>query len=196
MHNQKNTQNIYPLIVISTLMMVLLYSCSPKKKATAPLPAGCDTLRIGNTKLSQANGATWRCVNEAFIDRVADKYTISYIIKEQADRLDMRKEPFQNIHDTTRIDTIYHFSGTRDSIKFYKGRNKSFLIDLVLTGAQLGLTRCIRPGMSKALFLKIFGIPEDTGNTIHITNQDETLVFIFHFDGDVLRRIESEIYFG
>ncbi|MBS3807734.1 MAG: hypothetical protein KGY60_09545 [Bacteroidales bacterium] len=178
------------------LTFVLLLSCNPQKKALRNMMEGCDTLELSTTKSPGASGDKPLYTSDALINKAAEAFTISSLQENHSSLLSLRKEPFQNIHDTSRIDTIYHFSGKRDSIKFYRSQEKDLMIYLSIADPKLDLHRCVRPGMSKDAFLDLFDINPPVGDTIRIANPDQTLIFIFYFQQDKLQRIRSDIYFG
>jgi len=121
--------------------------------------------------------------------------SIRSLQQNHGDLLALSREPFQNIHDTTRLDTIYRFTGTKDTVKFYRSHQKDLLIYLNITNPRLSLTRCIRPGLPKSTFLRIFGITPPTENEIRIPNREGALIFIFYLSKEKLQRIKSDIYF-
>ncbi|MGM0529742.1 MAG: hypothetical protein ACQER7_00145 [Bacteroidota bacterium] len=132
---------------------------------------------------------------DSFTNKAAEAFTIQSLRENHSKMLSLRKEPFRNIHDTSRIDTIYHYSGKRDTIKFYRSREKDLMIYLQLISPELALDSCVYPGMNKETFLSIFGINRPVGNTIQLANSDGTLRFIFYFRDDELERIKSDFYF-
>ena len=176
--------------------MLLLFSCNPKKKITENLYRDCDTTRINANRGAALSGqpATW--TSDEFIRQAPQELSIQSLQQNHANWLSLKKEPFQNIHDTSRIDTIYHFTAENDTVKFYRSRQKDLLIHLDITNPRLSLTRCIRPGLPKTTFLKIFGINPPIENKIRIRNHEGTLIFIFYFQKGKLQRIQSDIYFG
>ena len=158
--------------------------------------AGCDTVAMAAQKSPRYSGKAAIYHSEQFVNQAAEAFTIGSLQKKHMQMLSLRKEPFRNIHDTTRIDTIYHFSGERDSIKFYRSREKDLMIYVSIADPELALHRCVRPGMSKDTFLDIFGITPPVGKIIKIANRDQTLIFIFYFRENKLLRMRSDIYFG
>ena len=174
----------------------LIFACNSQKKARENPFSYCDTVRIDTRMLSDDSGMADQYVSDSFINMASEVYTINNLREDYSRLLSMKRVPFRNVHDTTQVDTIYHFTGKRDSIKFYRSRSKAFMILLDVSSPELGLDRCIRPGMSKKTFLSIFQIPGSTSDTIRISNRDGTLIFIFYFRDNTLKRIESDIYFG
>ena len=190
-------QKFYTNILIVT--MVVIFGCNTKKDATDVTKTSnntCDTIKIETRYSARLTEDVPTYVTDSFINKAVEAFTIDTLQKNLSEILPLKKEPFRNIHDTVRIDTIFHFSGARDTIKFYKSREKNFMIYLYLTSPEMALDSCVHPGMSKASFQSIFGINRPVGNTIQIANSDGTLRFIFYFRDDVLKRIESDFYFG
>lgn len=184
------------LFLLPFSLLLLLFSCNPKKKITKNLYKECDTTRINAHRSTAPSGKTATWISNEFIRKAPQKLSIRWLQQNHADWLSLKKEPFQNIHDTSRIDTIYHFTAENDTVRFYRSRPKDLLIHLDVTNPRLSLTRCIRPGLPKTTFMKIFGITPPTKNKIRIRNREGTLIFIFYFQKGKLQRIQSDIYFG
>jgi len=178
------------------LTIILISSCNPQKKAMQKMMQGCDTLNLATQKYPGTSGKVPLYISGQLANQAAEAFTITSVRNNHGPLFSLHKEPYKNIHDTTRIDTIYHFSGKRDSIKFYRTREKDLMIYFSIADPQLALHRCVRPGMSREIFLEIFGIRQPVGDTIKISNPDQTLIFIFYFREDKLHRIRSDIYFG
>ena len=185
-----------PLSWLFLLTLVLMLSCNPHKKALRKMMEGCDTVELATRKVPGASGDIPFYTSDSFANQAADAFTISSLQENHSRLLSLQKEPFQNIHDNSRIDTIYHFSGRKDSIKFYRSQEKDLMIYFSIADPKLDLHRCVRPGISKKAFLDLFGITPPVGDIIKIANPDQTLIFIFHFKEDKLQRIRSDIYFG
>ena len=177
-------------------IIIVAFACNSKRKATEEAAAFCDTMQIETRIMEDDPGEHPQFISDRFINDAADAYTIQNLREKHSDLLSLKKEPFKNMHDTSRVDTIYHFIGARDSIKFYRSKEKAFMIYLDVSSPELGINRCIRPGLSKERFRTIFQLPQATGNVVRISNVDGTLVFIFYFRDNQLKRIESDIYFG
>ena len=183
------------LIHILLITMVILVGCNLKKEATKISDEACDTLKIETRYSQKLTKETPVFIADSFANKAADAFTMQSLRKNRPEMLPLRKEPFSNIHNSSRIDTIYHFSGSRDTIKFYRSREKDFMIYFHLTSPELYLDSCVHPGMSKATFRSIFGINRPVGNTIQLANSDGTLRYIFYFRDDALARIKSDFYF-
>ena len=181
---------------ILMIIIITALGCHTKKNTTENLNRVCDTLRIATRydKMSREGIPTF--ITDSFTSQAAETFSIESLRKDHSELLPLRKEPFRNIHDTTVIDTIYHFSGARDTITFYSSRRKNFMIYLHLTSPELVLGSCIRPGMSRETFRSVFGISKPFEDAVQLANSDGTLRFIFYFEGDVLKSIKSDIYFG
>ena len=186
----KNVFLLFPVCII------LLSSCNPKKRALQKMMVGCDTVQIHTRAIPDHEGHHSTYIAEDFANKACDAFSVKSVKKNHSELLSLHKEPFQNIHDTTRIDTIYHFSGEKDSIKFYRSREKDLMVFVSLASPEFALHQCVRPGMHKETFLNIFAIAPPVGDTIKIVNSDQTLIFIFYFRDNKLHRIRSDIYFG
>lgn len=186
-------KNIFLLFLVC---MILLLSCNPKKRALQKMMAGCDTVQINTMKTPDNEGHHLTYIAKDFVNEAAEAFSVKSVKNNHSELLSLHKEPFQNVHDTSRIDTIYHFSGKKDSIKFYRSKEKDLMVYLSLASPELALHRCVRPGMDKETFLNIFGIAPPVGETIKVANTDQTVIFIFYFRENKLHRIKSDIYFG
>lgn len=187
-------KHLLPNILL--VLMVVILGCNTQKNATQNTSETCDTIRIETRYAQNLTEEMPTFITDSFTNMASEAFTIASIQKNHSKMLSLKKEPFRNIHDHSRIDTIYHFSGKKDTIKFYRSRRKVFMIYLNITSPELVLDSCIRPGITKQTFQSVFGITRPVGSTIQIANSDGTLRFIFYFQDDVLQRIESDFYFG
>ena len=185
-----------PLPYILLVIMIAALGCHTKKNTTESLSKACDTMKIATRYAEMSREGIPTFITDSFTSRAAETFTIESLKKRHSELLPLEKEPFRNIHDTTVIDTIYRFSGARDTITFYSSRKKNFMIYLHLTSSELVLGSCICPGMTRETFRSVFGISKPFGDIVQLANSDGTLRFIFHFDGNILKSIKSDIYFG
>ncbi|MFP4620278.1 MAG: hypothetical protein ACLFM7_03140 [Bacteroidales bacterium] len=189
------SEKVFPGVLLF-LVIILQIGCSSKKNATHTSEEACDTIRIEASYSQRLTKELPTFISDTFTNKAVETFTIESLQKKHSKMLPLKKEPFRNIHDSSKIDTIYHFSGKKDTIKFYCTHEKNFMIYLHLVSPELSLNPCIRPGISKTRFKSFFGISRPVGDTIQIANSDGTLRFIFYFTGDLLKQIESDFYFG
>ncbi len=187
-------KNLIPHILL--LLMIAAWGCHTKKNTTESISKACDTMKIATRYAEMSRKGIPTFITDSFTNRAVESFTIESLQENHSELVPLKKEPFRNIHDTTVIDTIYRFSGSRDTITFYSSRKKNFMIYLHLTSSELVLDSCIRPGMTRKTFRSVFGISKPFGDIVQLANSDGTLRFIFYFEGDILKSIISDIYFG
>lgn len=69
---------------------------------------------------------------------------------------EVKKEPFQNRHNDSQVDTIVTLIKQRDTLYLYKLPTRQFLYAMSINSNRIRLERNIRLGMSKNEFYKAF----------------------------------------
>ena len=105
------------------------------------------------------------------------------------------KETIVNRQDSSVIDTIYNYSHKNNIIKIYKSFYSGDLLLLFdVMDSNFEINSNIKPGISKAEFIKKFNIQSLQKDTVDIGNIERTDVIRFYFKHDILRRIYYEPY--
>ncbi len=132
--------------------------------------------------------------SENFASDALNNYTVSIISNEYLGILSLSKEPVINKHDSSIIDTIYTFSNPKNKIQFYRTKENDFIITFDVTDSTFKLTANIKPGMTKDVFLRKFQITELINDKIQIANSEGSMRFMFYFENNRLKRINSYLY--
>jgi hypothetical protein len=99
-----------------------------------------------------------------------------------------------NKYNSSVIDTIYTFSNNENKILIYRAKQNDFIFIFDVTDSKLKLTGNIKPGMTKDLFSQKFHITEKINNKVQIANSQGTVRFMFYFENNMLKRINSFLY--
>lgn len=114
-------------------------------------------------------------------------------------RFDIEKKPFQNLHDSTRTDTLMIVRFGPSAIEYYKvqSNNSGFVLEANIRSGDIELKKGIRIGMTRKQFFSLFeeldGKPDLKSviiSTMEGLNQTE-----FLFAGDTLSAVKYQSYF-
>jgi hypothetical protein len=136
--------------------------------------------------------ASFEC--EDFVSDALNNYTIESINQTYLGILNCTKESVVNRHDSAVVDTMYTFSNPGNQIQIYRAVENEFIFTFDVTNPNFTLPGNIRPGMTKEVFSRIFHITESTGNQVQIANNEASMWFMFYFENDLLKRINSYLY--
>jgi hypothetical protein len=98
------------------------------------------------------------------------------------------------MHDTTVTDTVYTFSNQANQIQIYRANQNDFIFTFNVTDSVFMLTGNIKPGMQKDDFMQKFHLMNMTNNKVKIFNSEGNMGFVFYFERNKLKRINSYLY--
>lgn len=136
--------------------------------------------------------ASFEC--EDFASNALNNYTIASIHETFLHILRCTQEPMHNKHDSLVIDTIYTFSNPENQIQIYRAQQNDFVFTFDVTDPIFILAGDIRPGITKEEFSRTFHITETIGNQVQIANNEASMRFMFYFENNLLKRINSYLY--
>lgn len=136
--------------------------------------------------------ASFECEN--FVSNALNNYTIATISNEYVEILNCFTEPIKNSHDSEVVDTIYTFSNPDNIIQIYRSNHADFIFTFDVTDSLFMLTGNIGPGMTKDLFFQKFHITKISNDNVQILNSEGSVSFMFSFQNNRLKRINSYSY--
>jgi hypothetical protein len=179
--------------LIKIILLIFITSCSTLQKKTAE-EFECKPINFNtDNSFTSEKGITYYVCNE-FANKAINNYTIETVKNKYAGFLKQETTPTRNIHDTTRVDTIYKFFDNNTTISFYRAKHKDFLREFEVSDALFNLYGCVSVGMSKEAVKEQFNIKSPLNDTIRIGNEEKTAVFTFYFKKNKLNQIVSTPY--
>jgi hypothetical protein len=175
-------------------VILVLASCSFIKhgKSSASVDEGTILFRSKFLFTDANQVAHFEC--DDFVSDALNNYTIAKINKEFIGFLDYAKEPVVNKYDPAVTDAIYTYSNAYNKIQIYRAKQNDFIFTFDVTDSRFLLKGNIKPGMTKDDFSRIFHITEIVKNKVQIINSEATSWFMFYFDNNRLKRINSYLY--
>jgi hypothetical protein len=131
---------------------------------------------------------------EDFASEALNKYTIAEISQEFRHILNCTKKPTFNRHDADVIDTIYTFSNPHNQIQIYRAKQNDFIFTFNVSSPIFDLTGNIRPGITKNAFSRKFHIAKPANNAVQIASANGNIQFMFYFENNRLKRINTYWY--
>jgi len=180
-------------LVIICIMTVStsFISIKPDK---SPLPVDAGPMHFHSKFLfsDSAMVAYFECEN--FASEALDNYSIATINHAFVNVLTCTKRAVVNKEDDAVTDTIYRFSNTNNVIEIYRSAENDFVFTFDVRDSLFRLAGDIKPGMTKELFSRKFYITEAIQNKVQIANSEGSTKFMFYFENDSLKRINSFVY--
>ena len=184
--------NLRPLFFLLCLLVVT--SCSVTKLNKSVVSAEENSV-LYHPKLLNSDSEQliiYECND--FVSKALDIYTIAFINKNFLGLLDCSIESVVNIHNHAVVDSIFTYSNPQNKIQIYRAKHNDFVFTFDVTDPKLKLIGNIYTGMKKDIFSKKFNIKVPLNDIIQIQNADSTMKFIFYFNNNILKRIDSYIY--
>lgn len=129
-----------------------------------------------------------------FVSDALTKYTIELINRKFLNKLNCTKEFVHNIHDSKVIDTIFTFSNPDNVIQIYRTKQVELIFSFDVTDPVFELSGNVKPGMTKEDFSRKFLIKDPFKDKVQIINSEGNMGFLFYFEGNRLKRINSYLY--
>jgi len=179
--------------LLKLLLLIFLASCSTLQKKTAE-KFECNQInfRVGSY-FTDNKGITYYVCDE-FANNAIENYTIETVREKYSGFLKQEVTPTRNVHDTSRMDTIYKFYNDKTIISFYCAKHKDFLRKFKVSEPLFNLYGCVSAGMSKEALKKQFSIKDSLSDTIRIGNEEQTAIFTLYFKNNKINRIVSTPY--
>ncbi len=133
-------------------------------------------------------------VCEEFVSNALNNYTIAKMTKEFLSSLVCTKKSVFNRHDPAVIDTIYTFSNAENNIQLYRAKQNDFIFTFDVTDPIFILIGNVKPGITKDFFIRKFQINEAINNIVQVVNSEGSMRFMFYFENNILKRIDSYLY--
>jgi len=181
--------NLFFIIAILTIT-----SCNTVKNGKSSSPVDDDKTIFHSKFVLKDTNHVALFVSEEFVPDALNNYTIAKINKNFLSLLNCSKEPITNKYNTSIIDTIYTFSNSKNKIQFYRSKQKDFIVTFDVTDEKFNLTGNIKPGMTKDIFSRKFQITEAINNKVQVSNSEGTMRFMFYFENNSLKRINTYLY--
>ena len=153
-----------------------------------------DTLKFNSSFSYTDSSLVDNYVSEDFVSNALNNYTIAVINKKYLNILHCSKEAVVNRHDASVTDTIYTFSNAENKIQIYRAKENDFIFTFEVKDSIFNLSGNIKPGITKETFSRKFKINEDIDNKVQIFNSEGTMRFMFYFENNRLKRINSYLY--
>jgi hypothetical protein len=182
-------KNLFFIVII-----FVMTSCNSLKLDKSVTSVDKDTAEF-NSKFSHTGpDRVSYFVSEDFVADALNDYTIAMINKEFSSVLKCSKESVVNRHDPAVIDTIYTFSNPQNKIQIYRANQDEFIITFDVTDSLFNLAGNIKPGITKDVFSRKFNITEPVNSKVQIANSESSMKFMFYFENERLKRINSYLY--
>jgi hypothetical protein len=179
--------------LIKLLLLIFLASCSLLQKKTTE-KFECNQINFrADSSFTDSKGITY-FVCDKFANNAIDSYTIETVREKYSGFLKQEITPTRNVHDTTRMDTIYKFYDDKTTISFYRAKHKDFLRKFEVSDLLFNLYGCVSVGMSKEALKNQFNIKKPLSDTIRIGNDEQTAIFTLYFKNNKINRIVSTPY--
>jgi hypothetical protein len=162
-------------------------------KSDQPLSSslGEDIIQFHSKFLFSDSGNVTYFECEDFASDALDNYSIA---RAPLSFLHCAKELVVNMHDAAVVDTIYTYSNPENRIQIYRAAQRDFIFTFEVTDPLFKLRGDIKPGMTKDLFSRKFHITEPINNNVQIANLEGSMRFMFYFENNKLKRIDSYLY--
>jgi len=180
-------------ILFITLIAVLT-SCHAIKHGESSTSVNEDKILFHSKFLFTDSSKIAHFECEGFVTDALNKYTIAAINKEFLSFLTCSKKSVTNKYNSSVIDTIYTFSNPGNKILIYRAKQNDFIFIFDVTDPKLKLAGDIKPGMNKDIFARKFNITEKINNKVQIVNSEGTIRFMFYFENNMLKQINSFLY--
>lgn len=105
----------------------------------------------------------------------------------------IEKELVNNRHVDNVVDTVKTFKFDKIDIKSYKSTSEEWIFEAKILNPEVELLKSIKIGIDKRYFEKIVKTKLNS-NLVKVGNLEETSVFIFKFENDILQEIDFEGY--
>ncbi|SDQ50609.1 hypothetical protein [Flagellimonas zhangzhouensis] len=135
--------------------------------------------------------------NEQFIQNDSLAYAFEAeleVLATTSPKFSLKVRPYQNHHDENVIDTIKTYKFDKTELEFYKASNWEHIIGGVIKNSEIYLGDSIKVGITKATLGKKLNISINS-DIVQLGNLEQTSLFIFEFNNDVLNTIKFEGYF-
>jgi hypothetical protein len=180
--------------ILFIYIILVLTSCHTTKHVKLSTSVDEDKILFYSKFLFSDSSQVAHFECENFATEALNKYTIATINKEFLTFLNCSKKSVINKYNSSVIDTIYTFSNNENKILIYRAKQNDFIFIFDVTDSKLKLTGNIKPGMTKDLFSQKFHITEKINNKVQIVNSQGTVRFMFYFENNMLKRINSFLY--
>lgn len=115
------------------------------------------------------------------------------------DQAEIIKKPFQNIHDSTKTDTLIRVNFGPSAIEYYKiqADGSGFILEANIQSNELAFKKGIKIGMSQSDFFSLFEELQgkENLNTVIISTMEGLDQSVFIFDDGKLSTVKYESYF-
>lgn len=175
------------------ILLLIITSCSTLQKKTAEKFECNQTNFSTDSSFTDSKGITYY-ICDKFANKAIENYTIETVRETYSGFLKQVTTLTENIHDTTRTDTIYKFYNDNTIISFYRAKHKDFLRKFEVSEPVFNLYGCVSAGMSKEVLKKQFSIKDSLSDTIRIGNEEQTAIYTFYFRNGKVNRIVSTPY--
>ncbi|WP_375325254.1 hypothetical protein [Flagellimonas sp. GZD32] len=135
--------------------------------------------------------------NEQFIQNDSLAYAFEAELEELAltnKKFSLKLNPYQNHHDENVIDTIKTYTYDKTELEFYKASNWEHIIGGVIKNSEISLGDSIKVGITKTTLGKSLNVGINS-DIVQLGNLEQTSLFIFEFNDEVLKTIKFEGYF-
>jgi len=183
----RNMKNLFLIFLI-----LKLTSCNHAKLGESTIDVNEDTTLFHSKFSNSDEGASFEC--DSFASNALNKYTVAIINQKFSSILNYSKESVVNRHDSAVTDTIYTFSKPENIIQIYRAKHDDFIFTFDVTDSLFKLKGNVRTGMTKENFSRKFRITKTIKNKVQIVNSDGTSKFMFYFENNRLKRINSYLY--
>jgi|SRR5690349_6121550 len=112
-------------------------------------------------------------------------------------KYDVIKKPFQNLHDSTKMDTLMTFNFGMSAIEYFRGDVNGFIISADIQSDRVQFKKGIVVGMDQKAFNALFEElkPEDTFTAVTISTTEGLAYTDFLFANGKLTAVKYQSYF-
>lgn len=112
-------------------------------------------------------------------------------------KYDVLKKPFQNLHDSTKMDTLMTFNFGMSAIEYFRGDVNGFIISADIQSDRVQFKKGIVVGMDQKDFNSLFKElkPEDTFSAVTVTTTEGLAYTDFLFANGKLTAVKYQSYF-
>jgi hypothetical protein len=188
------------------LIFVLLLISGCKSEHTSDVSSDSLALRQGDSATTTANnddvitptyesGGAFEFVND---EVGGDPFEEDFeTMMRSVGKYDVLKKPFQNLHDSTKMDTLMTFNFGMSAIEYFRGETSGFIISADIQSDRVQFKKGIVVGMDQKDFNALFDElkAEDTFSAVTITTTEGLAYSDFLFANGKLTTIKYQSYF-
>jgi hypothetical protein len=183
------------------LLLIFLIGCksgdqqdSSSSESTDSISANTQSVSDGNSFSDGQDDAVEFVNDEIGGDPFAGDLTS---ILKSVGQFDVLKKSFQNLHDSTAIDTLMTFNFGTSTIEYFQGSANGFIISANIESDQVEFKRGISIGMPDVEFNSLFDEVRGRNDLqiVTITTMEGLAQTEFHFTNHKLAVIRYQSYF-